>query len=76
MIIYPSGLVIYGYFSKDLPEGITIFDNKKTIRLGVVKNTEIVGIGYEYNYSTKVWRMNKYHKGVPIEQIKEELCDL
>jgi hypothetical protein len=31
---------------------------------------EILGIGFEYNYSTEWWRMIRYYKGSPTTILK------
>ena len=76
MIIYPSGEIIYGTFERDTVEGIFLLDNHSSIILGVLRNQLISGIGYSYHYHQKNWKMMKYHKGVSIEIIKEEICDI
>ena len=32
----------------------------------------MVGIGFEYNYQSQTWKMNKYHRYVPIDTLNQE----
>ncbi len=32
----------------------------------------MVGIGFEYSYQSQAWKMNKYHRFVPIEILNQQ----
>lgn len=76
LIILESGELVYANFKQDEIDGLGIVDNGTTLRCGIFKNSEIVGVGYEYNYGLKNWKMSRYHKGISIEIMKEETCDI
>lgn len=61
---------MYGNFKHDEIDGLAIIDNGSTLRCGVYKNSQIIGVGYEYNYGAKNWKMSRYHKGIAIELLK------
>jgi hypothetical protein len=53
-------------------EGIGLSDNGLQLQVGTFRGTSLMGMGFEYFYNNGTWKMNSYHKGVPIELVKEE----
>lgn len=51
-------------------------DDGSILRCGIFRNGEISGVGFEYHYQVKTWKMCRFHKGIAIEVIKEEMSDL
>ena len=72
LIIYPSGTMVYANFSRNEISGVAITDDRITLRIGVFNHMELVGIGFEYEYEKRLWKMSRFHKGLTIEIIKEE----
>lgn len=66
LVLLESGEQIYAYFKHDQIDGLGIVDNGSILRCGIFKNYQMVGVGFEYNYGLKTWKMSRYHKGIPI----------
>lgn len=75
-MILSKGVIIYANFNRDTIDGLAIIDDGNLLVCGIYRNHMIVGVGFQYNHSLKVWRMNRYHKGVAIELIKEQYQDI
>lgn len=72
LIVYGDGSMIYGFFKAGLLEGIGLTDNGHQLQIGTLKDAMVAGIGYEYNYQGHGWKMSSYHRGVPIDTLREE----
>jgi hypothetical protein len=66
LVILANSVLIYANFNRDSIDGLTIVDNGEILNCGIYRNHEMVGVGFEYNYSLKSWKMQRYHKGIAI----------
>lgn len=72
LVIFRDGHLLYGSFVKGHLTGVTLTHTSQLMQLGMFSEIGMVGIGFEHNYETKVWKMNRYYKGVAIETLSEE----
>ena len=68
--------MIYGFFKAGLLEGIGLTDNGHQLQIGTLKDAKVAGVGFEYNYQGHGWKMSCYHRGVPIDTLREESVPL
>lgn len=66
LIIYKDGAMIYGTFHNGIICGLALIDNRKQLQIGNFSQQGMKGIGFEYILDKKLWKMNRYHKGVSI----------
>lgn len=76
LILYSDGSIIYGNFVHGQVQGIALTDNSHEMQIGVFAKNGLTGVGFEHNYGQGVWKMSKYHKGVAIETLNEEIAKL
>lgn len=66
LVVLANGTIIYANFNRDVIDGLAIIDDGDLLVCGIYRNRMIVGVGFEYNHGLKVWKMNRYHKGIAI----------
>jgi len=72
LIIYRDGAMIYGTFKNGVISGLSLTDSRSHLHIGTFSQQGMKGIGFEYISDKKLWKMNRYHKGVSIEVLNEE----